>query len=296
MKIVHYTEAEKIFVIDFSNLVMVCNFGYKHAKNKATGAFNGHVYGFMEKLHATLRPYLGKKVSLVFAIDHKAKRKMELYPEYKKGRTKLEFNPIPDVRKMLNYFKCTVIEHEDEEADDVIASFCKDNCTRGVTVEVITTDKDMWQIAWRQNIRIFNTVKKRAVLRSDLEDAFGLRDHTKIPLWKAIFGDGSDNIKAAIPRIRKKDVVPLINACDGTVDGLYKLFKEHSGIFTEKTYQKIEDGYETAKTNMKIVALCEDIEYKEDNRKGNKNFLTKYMHNFGCDHFGEEIEILSGER
>lgn len=296
MEIVHWKEAEKIFAVDFSNLACIAHFGYKEMRGAIMkdGTRRSHIYGFMEKFFSILKPYYGKKVGLVFALDNKPKRKYGLYPEYKAKRTELEFNPIPDISKMIRYFKCSIIQCEHEEADDVLASFCEDNINRETMIDVLTTDKDIWQLGWQRNVRIWNTVKRKVVQRSDLEDAFGLRDHTKIPLWKAVFGDSSDNIKASIPRVQKKLVVPLINESDGTVNSLYEQFEKSSALFTKNAWAKIGNGKEAMKINYSIVLLNRDIEYVEDFRGGNEKFLTKYLERYGFRTFGKEISILTG--
>lgn len=297
MKIVHWKEAEKIFAFDFSNFACICHFGYQHLPPAKDGTPRGHVYGFMEKLISVLKPYYGKKVGLVFALDNKAKRKIDLYPEYKAKRKQLEFNPVPDIKRMIKYFKCSIIQCEHEEADDVLASFCENNLHRETMIDILTTDKDLWQLGWQKNIRIWNTVKKRVVLRSDLEDSFGLKDHTKIPLWKAVFGDSSDNIKASLPRIQKKLVVPLINNSDGTIESLYHQFENiPMSTFTTNAWTKIENGKEAMTTNFKIVELNRNIIYEEDDRNGNAKFLKKFMNNYGYRTFDEEIGIISGSR
>ena len=155
---------------------------------------------------------------------------------------KSDFDPMPDAKKLIKYLRCSIIETPDEEADDVLATFCNQMINSDVIVDIITTDRDLWQCAWQRNIRIFDPIKKKIILRSDLDDKFGLRDHTKIPLWKAMFGDSSDNIKAAIPRLQKKMIVPLINESDGTVKSLVDLLVKKSHIFTGATWLKIEQG------------------------------------------------------
>lgn len=293
MRLVHYSKADKIFLIDLSNLAFICYYGYR---NKITSSVKEicHVYGFVEKLFSMLRPYSGKKLGLVFALDNPAKRKKELFPEYKAGRKELEFDPKPDCKKLVKYFNCSIIESEHEEADDVIASFCRDQIHSDVIVDVVTTDKDLWQLGWQKNIRIYNPVKKKIILRSDLTEAFGLKDHTKIPLWKAVFGDPSDNIKASIARIQKKLVIPLINNSDGTVDSLYKEFDLNKNIFTPNAWEKIALGVQAMKRNFAIVKLCEDVVYTENNKNGNLNFLIKFMTNFDSSVLVDEIEFFAG--
>lgn len=288
MKMVHYTKAEKIVLVDFSNLCYIAYFGYQKYQSY------GHVYGFIEKLYNLIRIYENRRVGLVFALDNRPIRKHKLLPTYKQGRKKQEFDPKPDVMKLLKYFNCTVIQHKEEEADDVIASFCRNNASRDVTVDVVTSDRDIWQIAWRRNIRLLEPIKKRYAKLSDLEEKFGINDWTKLPLWKAMFGDSSDNIKPSVPRLRKKDVLPLIDESDGTIDSLYELFHDNKGKFTENAWLKIQNGRDDSYKNMKLVRLVEDIEYEEKYQKGNTKFIIPFIKRFKSFNLEQEALTFAG--
>ena len=115
--LVNYNEAEKIWLIDFSNLTYISYFGWL-SNHKSP-----HIYGVLYKLLQLVDKSPNVKTAFVFAFDGKPKRKLEIYPEYKANRPPMEFNPLPDIKKMVKYFNCSVIYNSTEEADDTLASF-----------------------------------------------------------------------------------------------------------------------------------------------------------------------------
>ncbi len=291
MRFVNYKEADKICVIDLSNLSFICHFGYSHVVMK-NGDHKGHVYGFLEKL-VKMVDNGDQKVGLIFCMDTKPTRRKEIFPEYKTNRPPMDFNPLPDIKRMLKYLKCTVMSCEGEEADDIIATFCKENIG-DKPITVYTSDRDIWQVLWQRNVRLYNILKKTYVKMEDLEDKFALNDWRKILLWKSVLGDSGDNIPSAIPRVRKKVIVPMMVESDGTIEGFYEVLNQNQGQFTDKMWNKVVDGRKIMERNYKIVKLNDEVEYDEVSYNGNIKFLSAFIRRFEFALPMEDMKLLVG--
>lgn len=124
---------------------------------------------------------------LVFAFEgYKSKKpRLDLYPIYKTNRTPAG----EDIYKFVNFFRedlmphmpCVSVSVPEREGDDVIAYFAeKYRHTR--PVEIVTIDADIRQLEVLDNV----TVHCNSLTSIQSED---------IRLYKALVGDGSDNIK-----------------------------------------------------------------------------------------------------
>jgi len=124
---------------------------------------------------------------IVFAFEgmHSKKPRLDLYPIYKANRVP----PSEDIFKFVNFFRedllpympCVSVAVPEREGDDVIAYFAKKyHETR--PVEIVTIDADIRQLEVLGNV----TVHCNSLTAIQSED---------IRLYKAMVGDGSDNIK-----------------------------------------------------------------------------------------------------
>lgn len=267
------------YLIDLSNMAYRNMYGVR-LKTK-TGMPSGHVFGTIRNLLALRKNT--HDYELVFALDSKPRRKLELDPTYKANRARAdgEFNPTPDIRKMVRYLKCTCIYNEDEEADDVIASYISKNQSESITI--VSSDADLYQLIDRERgVRQYNPLDNAFITSDDLHRKFGLDQFIKVALWKALFGDSGDNVKPPIPRLKKADLIPAIGECDGTVDGF---MQEVDGLFGASAMRIRDDQQFRAKLqkNLDLVELKRDLEYVVEEHSGNANFLNCFLRKFECE-------------
>jgi hypothetical protein len=115
-------------------------------------------------------------------------RRQVLYPEYKGNRTPMaedRFAQIGVFREALTHSSAFQVECEGWEADDVIGSLAHRFVCKGLQVTVHTNDLDYWQLMQYAGVTI-DGIRMQAV--PDCEPHH-------IPLYKALVGDPSDNIK-----------------------------------------------------------------------------------------------------
>ena len=277
---------ECTMVVDTSNLAY--RFMFANGFKKTDGEPTGHILGFLNwyiKTYSDLHQFKdsGWVGNLVFALDRRPTRKLDLYPEYKANRKKRDtYNPVPDIERLLRYMGCTTIHCDGEEADDVMASYVA--CSDSTNIVVVSSDKDMYQLVERGRVRQQATVGGFVgyVSHDDLYDAYGLHRFQDVPLWKAVFGDSGDNIKPVVPRLRKKVVTPIINGSHGTIQSFYEhMFREdipddiRKKLTTDECRKKLE-------MNMEIIKLKTDVNHTVTRYKLLKGFLMAYLNKKEC--------------
>lgn len=114
------------------------------------GTPTGGVYGFANLALEVLKKL--KPDYVVVAWDKKGtsiRKRRELYPEYKAGRTRPPedfFAQIPLLNELLDAFNWPLLELDDYEADDIMGALAEQASKQGIETCLITDDLDMLQL------------------------------------------------------------------------------------------------------------------------------------------------------
>lgn len=203
--------------------------------------------------------------NLIFCIDGYPKARHDLFPAYKAQRqAQKEKDPDHEfrreVRKQLRNWVFetipTVIAYSPwEEADDCIGSLAVQLSAQGIRVDIISSDKDLWQLhndmvhIWR-----FGNEGLEEVTEEMIQEEFGV-PALKIPLYKAFFGDKSDNLPK-IYRMPTKLATALINGTADLEDALARLPEFVTGDWL----QKFQDFAEQARVNHIIATIRKELQ------------------------------------
>jgi len=276
MKITNIKEADTVLLIDLSNIAYICYYAECYNSMKtSTGLSSGHIYGVLKKLISITNFLKGNNYALVFAIDDHAKWKYDIYQNYKGDRDRTKYDPRPDIKRLITNLKCLVVKSEQQEADDVIVTFSKKFIKQYPTKDLIilSTDKDIWTVYQYNhlNLKIYNHVSKKIISHNDLKNKFKINQWNKIYLYKSLFGDNNhDNIKAAFKNVIKKNILPLIDECNGTVEDFYNKINNIKNKLTKKTLEM----------NIKLTKINDNVKLKyykfENNLDNLKNIINKY--------------------
>jgi 5'-3' exonuclease len=178
----------KILILDAYNLIHIARSGFKLGDNPV-------VYNFMRGLKAHVNEH--KPDRIVCVIEGNPKFKASLYPEYKANRiidpantkklAELEvFNRQKNliIETLKNDFPISVVQHIDYEADDTIANIVMSSSPEDELI-LLSSDTDFIQLLQtNSNFKLYNPIKKLFVEAPT---------HDYVT-WKALRGDGSDNI------------------------------------------------------------------------------------------------------
>lgn len=267
-------QSSEMLIIDLSNMA----YRHAHAGSDMTtqeGKPTGHIY-----LSAKALYYMKKRhplAKLVFAVDaprHKTFRS-KMYPEYKAHRTSsLDYNPVVELTAFITCLKCQIAFADNYEADDVIAALVAQQNQSHYTV--ISTDKDLWTLLQYSNVTILNP--RDVVGPTQIMKAFGDLPPHKIPMYKAILGDDSDNIPK-VPRIRKKKVVELLNVAH-TLDDV---FQKAPDILSKNEAQKVVSLEDQVRLSFELSQLKTDIEPTVLDETGNRELLAQMFRTYEID-------------
>lgn len=222
--------------------------------SKSDGTPTGGVYGFAVIALEIVKEIQPTKV--VVAWD-KAKtsirKRKEIYPDYKAGRTKPPedfFAQIPLLKKLIAALGWGFLECDDYEADDIIGTLARQadeeidedgNCDWDTVI--VSSDLDMLQIV-DENTRMYRLLKGFSKLEEmdvpAVEGKYGILKNQFLDL-KALKGDTSDNIPG-VPGIGEKTAVKLLNEYK-TLDGIYEHIDEIPGAVQKKLMAGKESAY-----------------------------------------------------
>lgn len=205
-----------ILCIDGNNLMHRARSGF----NKGDYAV---CFNFFRQLRALVEQFKPNRV--YFVTDGVPVKRRARYPEYKANRTVDEASPkITELRSfwrqrdlidalLRSCFPVSVMWHPFHEADDVIYNLIKASST-AVPWIVVSSDSDFTQLLGRfEHVRVYNPISKTFVEKTPYDYA----------AWKALRGDGSDNIPGVpgIGDVKATQIVSneaeFIKFCSGEV-------------------------------------------------------------------------------
>ncbi|MCX8527861.1 MAG: hypothetical protein ORN20_06950, partial [Candidatus Nanopelagicales bacterium] len=227
-----------------------------------TGQPTNAVYGFTSMLINVLRDEKPTHVIVAFDIS-KATFRLQAFPEYKATRAKSppEFAPqIELIREVLDALDITVVGAEGYEADDVIATLVRKSDGLGMSVDIVTGDRDSFQLV---DDRVTVLYPRKGV--SDLArmtpaavvEKYDLTPQ-QYPDFAALRGDPSDNLPG-IPGVGEKTAAKWIREF-GSLAGLVDHVDEIGG----KVGDSLRAGLAQVLVNSQLTRLVDDVPLDTD--------------------------------
>lgn len=213
------------------SVLIIDGLNFMHrARSGFTKGEHNVVYNLFRNLRALVEQFQPTRVH--FTLEGHPKKRLSLLPEYKANRVidttteaggkqqvvRLDFFRQVDiiVNLITRYFPITVIRQPDHEADDLVYNVIK-NASSSTEFVVVSTDTDFIQLLHRfSNVMLYNPVTKAFVEAPDYDYVF----------WKALRGDGSDNV-SKIPGISDARATELMD----DPAALAEVLKKHGETF-----------------------------------------------------------------
>lgn len=218
-----------ILLVDGSPLVYQAFSSVGHFKT-TTGIPTGVVYGFLRSLRSWAERLKADKV--VIAWDSKGPvLKAANQEEYKANRVFTEekqsmYSQVPLLKSTLSSTNYDQVESVGHEADDLLGTLSRSYSKQGHTVIIATVDRDMFS-AVTPSVKVFHThtkeTQKHLITEVEVQDYYGVPPYL-VPMYKAIFGDTSDNVKRLKHRLSEIDGLDVIMKYDGEVESTAKAF------------------------------------------------------------------------
>lgn len=233
----------------------------------------------------------------IFVLDGWPKRKVELYANYKASRAvEREKDPQNEFKKgmrstlrntLIQYLPTVVGIHPHEEADDSIASLAAQLKSKGVRVNIISSDKDLWQLI-EDGVRLFSTSENGyyEVTSEKAYATFGCPKE-KIALYKTWLGDAGDDVPK-IYRLPTKIALTLINGSDNFEDSIVKIPYLLNDPKISKWKNALLEFIPQARINWELVNAKKDLEVGFAYFRSDPNVLQSLLNTYQVSGFTSE--------
>ncbi len=250
-------------LIDGNSLTYRAFFALPDDLATASGQVTNAVFGFTSMLINLVRDH--KPDGIVVAFDRPEPTfRHDTVQTYKANRT-----AAPDVlrqqmglvREVLEAINIPMLELPGFEADDIIATLATRAADAGVDVQVVTGDRDCYQLVSDPHIRV--VYNRRGVSDYALYDEAGIKERTGViptdyVAYAALRGDNSDNLPG-VPGVGEKTAAKLINKYGG-IDGIF----EHLDEQTPKLRENLAAHEEQVRVNERVMGLLRDVPVDAD--------------------------------
>lgn len=215
-----FISSKTVFLIDGGGFLYRAYYGIKPLHTK-TGVPVQAVYSFCRMIKKLIAMFQPCYLALVWDSKGPTQRH-ELYPEYKATRQEPPSDLFEQKAKIMEFADLIGLHQLAKsglEADDLIYSLAKEQAEKGMTVVMITFDKDMGQVIRDQQIVMYDPFKDAIIDEEKLAEAMGF-PIAHLPVYFAMLGDASDNIPG-VYGIGKKGA-ELLAQHFATLDELYE--------------------------------------------------------------------------
>lgn len=228
-------------------------------KGESTNA----LFGFIRSVHKLIKDFQPSHLVAVFDGPKNAKKRLEIYPEYKAHRTAMPQDlsyQITWAQEFCNMMGVPYLNIPEVEADDTIGTVTQWAEKEGMTVYICSTDKDLGQLV-NEHVFMLNTRKDNQIMGAkEVEEIYGVPPKQIIDLL-SLTGDTSDNVPG-VAGIGPKTASALLKQF-GSLDQLLAHPEQISG---DKKRTAILENVDNALLSRKLVTLdlSVNIPNKED--------------------------------
>jgi DNA polymerase I len=211
------------------------------------------IYGFTNMLIKVIREKKPDAIAVALDTPEPTERH-KLYEQYKAQRPEMPadlVSQIPHMKHIIHAFNIHTFEAPGYEADDVLGALAKKAAAEGVSVFILTGDKDMNQLIG-DNIRIYDPMKDIVLDAAAVIEKYGVPPE-RVPEVMALCGDSSDNIPG-VKGIGEKTARDLLAAA--TLDDI---MAHPEMIKNERIRKMVIDGKEMIKLSRTLSIINTDI-------------------------------------
>src|SRR3989339_805850 len=243
---------KKLFLIDGNSYLYRSYYAIKNLRTRK-GAPTNAVFGFARLLFRIIKVY--KPDYLAFAFDTKGPTFRHLaFKDYKAHREPPPEELIiqmPVTKDLIKSFNMPSFELQGYEADDIITYLAKKGEKSGLSVTILTGDKDLLQLV-NDNIQIMSAHKDDYIYDSEkVKEKYGITPLQMID-FLALLGDASDNIPG-VDGIGEKTASELLKEFKG-LDDIYANIEK---VKSDKLREKLLKGRESAYFSRQLATLIE---------------------------------------
>jgi DNA polymerase-1 len=253
------TDAPRLLLLDGHSLAYRAFFALPVENfSTSTGQPTNAVYGFTSMLINVLRDEKPTHIVVAFDVSRRSFR-TEQYAEYKANRneTPTDFKgQVSLVKEVLDALRIPVVEKENYEADDVIATLTARAQAEGMQVLICSGDRDSFQLVSDQVTVLYPKRGVSELARMDpaavqARYAVAPRHYRAIA---AMVGETSDNLPG-VPGVGEKTAAKWLNAY-GDFDGVVAHVDQIKG----KVGDSLREHLAGVLRNYELNRLVDDLE------------------------------------
>jgi len=223
------------------------------------GQHTNGIYGFLAMLINLIKAERPTHMAVAFDTSRQSFRTRE-YAEYKANRseTPSEFKgQIPLLQDCLAAMSIQVLQQEDIEADDILATLATQGAAEGFQVLVCSGDRDTIQLVTDDITLLYPNVQGVSQLkrydRQAVIDRYGVAPE-QYPDIAALVGETSDNLPG-VPKVGEKTAVKWLTQF-GSLDALLDGADTIKGVVGNNLREHIDD----VRRNRSLNRLLTDVE------------------------------------
>jgi DNA polymerase I len=178
----------------------------------------------------------------------------DIYDQYKANRPPApeDLRPqFPMIRDATLAFSLPMVEEDNVEADDMIASYTRAAVAQGWKVTIVSSDKDLMQLI-EPGVDMLDTMKNIRIESAQVEEKFGVGPELVGDIL-SLMGDSSDNIPG-VPGVGPKTATKLIQEF-GSLDGVIAAAPD---MKPSKLRDNLIEHEDKARLSRVLVTLKED--------------------------------------
>jgi DNA polymerase I len=247
---------------------------YAHSKGRdgglrtSTGIPTSVAYGFLKALLDTLDQEKPEYVAIAFDLSDPTFRH-EADETYKAGRAETPEDFIPDIlnlQEVLTALNLPVLKLSGYEADDIIGTLATKAKAKGMRVQVLSGDRDLFQLVDPEGLVTVLYLSSTFGKGTPPPKEFGTEEVIakmsvtpgQVVDYKALCGDASDNIPG-VKGIGDKTAVQLLKTY-GSLEKVYESLDQIKGAV--KT--KLEEGKDAARHSQYMAQIHLDVPIAAD--------------------------------
>lgn len=218
-------------------------------------------YGFVSVLFKIMEQDQPDYLAVSFDVGRTFRD--DLFADYKGTREKMPDElavQIERINEVVAAFNIPILTAEGYEADDVLGTVAKQAAAQGVSVKIVTGDRDLLQLA-DKHITINLAGQKLSEATDfgpdEVKAKYGLTPKQYID-YKALVGDKSDNIPG-VAGVGEKTATELLQNY-GSLEKIYK----HLDAIAPRFKAKLEAGRAKADLSLKLSTIVTDVALKFD--------------------------------
>ena len=218
------------------------------------------VHGFASFLIKLIQDEAPDHLAVAFDGSLTTSFRNELYPEYKAQRDlpppELEAQ-LDDCRELAAALGAVTLIDRRYEADDLIATLCRQLTRAGRRVVVVSSDKDLCQLVG-DRVQLYDFARATRYDAARVMERFGVRPR-QIPDYLALAGDPVDNIPG-VRGIGKKTAVALLEEF-ADLEAIYGGLERVSELplrGARSVARRLEEGREEALLSRRLATLADD--------------------------------------